>query len=165
MVVLLNVGSPSNPSLVQVAMSFVSLSTLECYLAARKDIKGQSLNPRLKSTPNPKWQNDFVSAARENFDLVCHQGLSVRHAQVEIYFGTQAIKGGPKKWLLEFLLIVCSSPLSCFLHLVSQQEQTTWAAFSWEILKVPFLGHPLHILPSDIPRNSEYTYLVFQGRG
>ena len=48
MVVLLNVGSPSNPSLVQVAMSFVSLSTLECYLAARKDIKGHSLKPKVK---------------------------------------------------------------------------------------------------------------------
>ena len=98
-VVLLNVGSPSNPSLVQVAMSFVSLSTLECHLAARKDIKGHSLKPRLKSTPNQRWENDFVSAARENFDLVCHQGLSVRHAQVEIYFETQPIQSGPKKWL------------------------------------------------------------------
>ena len=59
-------------------------------------------NQGWNSFPNPRWENDFVSAARENFDLVCHQGLSVRHAQVEIYFGTQAIQGGPKKWLLEF---------------------------------------------------------------
>ena len=56
MVVLLNVGSPSNPSLVQVAMSFVSLSTLECYLAARKDIKGHSLKPRLKFVSQPKMR-------------------------------------------------------------------------------------------------------------
>ena len=54
MVVLLNVGSPSNPSLVQVAMSFVSLSTLECHLAAGKDIEGQSLKPGLKLTPNTR---------------------------------------------------------------------------------------------------------------